>query len=109
MMALTGYESHWVPQLVTVEATMSALIKPSNLERENLEAHVDLCAIRYESLQRQFEVVDARLTAVETKVDALSVVIKSSQTSTVKALIAATATIIAALVSTIGVVVLAVL
>jgi len=88
---------------------MSALIKPTKLERENLEAHVDVCAIRYEGLQRQFEVVDARLTAVEVKVDALSDTIKDSQTSTVKALIAATATIIAALVSTIGVVVITVL
>ena len=36
----------------------------SELERENLEAHVDLCAERYKALE-------ARLTAIEEKVAGL--------------------------------------
>lgn len=40
-------------------------IKTTNLERENLEAHVDLCAERYSYLE-------SRLTAIENKVDGIS-------------------------------------
>ena len=36
----------------------------TELERESLEAHVDLCAIRYEQL-------DKRLTGLEDKVEAI--------------------------------------
>lgn len=66
----------------------------SKLEKESLEAHVDLCALRYEQM-------DKRLTQVEEKIDSIHEDIKSGNQSLVKVLIGATGTIIAGLLSTI--------
>jgi len=67
---------------------------PSAIEKESLEAHVDMCALRYEQL-------DSRLTKVEEKIDVIHNDIKAGNQSLVKVLIGATATIIAGLLSTI--------
>lgn len=67
---------------------------PSAIEKESLEAHVDMCALRYEQL-------DGRLTKVEEKIDVIHDDIKSGNQSLVKVLIGATGTIIAGLLSTI--------
>jgi tetrahydromethanopterin S-methyltransferase subunit G len=64
------------------------------LEKESLEAHVDLCALRYQQL-------DSRLTKIESKVEDIHVDITSGNKSMVKVLIGATGTIIAGLLSTI--------
>ena len=69
----------------------------TQLEKESLEAHVDLCALRYEAM-------DKRLTVVETKIDELHTDIKDGQQSLVKVLVGATGTIIAGLLSTIVVI-----
>lgn len=66
----------------------------SALEKESLEAHVDLCALRYEQM-------DKRLTQVEEKIDVIHEDIKNGNQSLVKVLIGATGTIIAGLLSTI--------
>jgi hypothetical protein len=66
----------------------------SQLEKESLEAHVDLCALRYEAM-------DKRLTVVETKIDEIHTDIKDGQQSMVKVAIGATGTIVAGLLSTI--------
>jgi tetrahydromethanopterin S-methyltransferase subunit G len=66
----------------------------SALEKESLEAHVDLCALRYEQM-------DKRLTQVEEKIDNIHEDIKNGNQSLVKVLIGATGTIIAGLLSTI--------
>ena len=71
----------------------------TKLERESLEAHVDLCAIRYENL-------DNRLTNIEGKVDSIHNDIQQGQQSMTKVLIGATGTIIAGLLSTIIVVIM---
>ena len=63
-------------------------------EREHLEAHVDLCAIRYEQL-------DERLSNVETKIDTLHTVISTGQQSMTKVIIGAAGTIVTGLLSTI--------
>jgi len=67
------------------------------LEKESLEAHVDLCALRYQSL-------DKRLNDVETKINEVHDEIKSGNQSLVKVLIGAAGTIIAGLLSTIVVI-----
>jgi hypothetical protein len=67
------------------------------LEKESLEAHVDLCALRYENLDR-------RLTNVETKLDSISNDMKAGQNSLSKVIIGAAGTIVAGLLSTIVVV-----
>jgi len=64
------------------------------LEKESLEAHVDLCALRYRGL-------DERLTRVEEKIDEVHEDIKSGNQSMTKVLIGAAGTIVAGLLSTI--------
>jgi hypothetical protein len=68
--------------------------KISSLERENLEAHVDLCALRYEQL-------DTRLTSIEDKVEVIHKDIQIGQQSMTKVIIGASGTIIAGLLSTV--------
>jgi len=69
----------------------------TNLERQSLEAHVDLCAIRYDNL-------DQRLTNVETKLDNIAEDMKAGQNSLAKVIIGAAGTIVAGLLSTVVVI-----
>lgn len=69
----------------------------TQLERESLEAHVDLCAIRYEAL-------DGRLTNVEKKLDGIAEDMKAGQNSLAKVIIGAAGTIVAGLLSTVVVI-----
>lgn len=76
-------------------------IQQSRLERENLEAHVDLCAERY-------RVLEEKLNRLETKVDSLADSVKdlaersvTDKASSSKLIIGAAATVIAGLLSTI--------
>jgi hypothetical protein len=64
----------------------------TKLERESLEAHVDLCALRYGEL-------DKRLTALETKVDNVHEDIIEGQKSLTKVIIGTAGTIIAGVIS----------
>ncbi len=69
----------------------------TQLERESLEAHVDLCAIRYEAL-------DGRLTNVEKKLDGIAEQMSAGQNSLAKVIIGAAGTIVAGLLSTVVVI-----
>jgi len=67
-------------------------VSPStNLEKENLEAHVDLCALRYEQL-------DKRLTALEEKMSEMHTQMIMENRSLKKVIITSTATIIASVI-----------
>lgn len=66
----------------------------TNLEKESLEAHVDLCALRYKNL-------DERLSTVEEKMDQIHKDITEGQKSMTKVLIGTAGTIIAGLLSTV--------
>jgi hypothetical protein len=66
----------------------------TELEKTSLEAHVDLCALRYANL-------DARLIAVEQKIDNVHKDITEGQKSMTKVLIGTAGTIVAGLLSTI--------
>jgi len=74
-------------------------IASTELEKESLEAHVDLCAVGYEQL-------DGRLTKVEEKLDDISQKMTSGQQSLVKVIIGASGTIVAGLLSTIVVIIM---
>jgi len=65
-------------------------ILPSDIERESLDAHVSICALRYAQL-------DTRLTTLEEKVDKLADAITESKSSMSKVIIGAAATIVASL------------
>jgi len=69
------------------------------LEKESLEAHVDLCALRYEQM-------DQRLNAVEKKLDGIADQMQAGQNSLTKVIIGAAGTIVAGLLSTIVVIIL---
>jgi len=69
-------------------------LKPTDIEKENLESHVELCALRYQNLE-------SRLHTIETKVEVLAEKIEESKGSMSKVIIGATATIIAGILSTI--------
>ena len=64
----------------------------TKLEKQNLEAHVDLCAIRYEQLE-------GRLGKVETKIDNIHNDMLQGQKSITKVLIGTAGTVVASLLS----------
>lgn len=64
----------------------------TNLEKTSLEAHVDLCALRYTQL-------DKRLSAVENKLDGLQKEVIDGQKSLKSVIITSTSTIVASLLS----------
>lgn len=76
---------------------MSIEILTTKLEKESLEAHVDLCAIRYQAL-------DNRLSAVEDTLRDIHQDIKAGQQSMSKVLIGTAGTVVAGLLSTIVVI-----
>lgn len=65
---------------------------PIEIEKTNLEAHVDLCAQRYASL-------DNRLTAIEAKFSDLQKLIEDSHTSMTKVIIGTAGTVVAGVLS----------
>ena len=67
-------------------------LQPTDIEKENLESHVELCALRYQNLE-------TRLATIETKVGSLAEKIQDSQSSMAKVIIGATATIVGGLLS----------
>jgi hypothetical protein len=60
---------------------------PTDIEKENLEAHVELCAQRYNSLEQ-------RLTSIEGKVGSLQKIIEESRDSMTKVIIGTAGTIV---------------
>ncbi len=68
-------------------------LEPTDIEKTNLESHVELCALRYGALEN-------RLTAIEKKVGNLQEVIEKSHLSTIKILIGTAGTVVAGVLST---------
>ena len=60
---------------------------PIDIEKTNLEAHVDLCAQRYDSL-------DKRLSSIENKFDKLQELIEKSHNSMAKVIIGTAGTVV---------------
>ena len=71
---------------------------PTAIEKENLEAHVELCAERYKQLEN-------RLTSIEDKVQDLQTTIEKSSLNTIKVLIGTAGTIIVGILSTMAVII----
>ncbi len=69
----------------------------TEIEKENLVAHVELCAVRYQQLE-------TRLTSIEEKVSKLATAIQDSQTSMTKVLIGTAGTVVAGIISVIVVI-----
>ena len=69
----------------------------TDIEKESLEAHVELCAMRYGQLE-------ARLGNIEDKVSKLATTIQESQHSMTKVMIGTAGTVVAGVLSTIVVI-----
>ena len=76
---------------------MSEKIGTTSLEKESLEAHVDLCALRYDNLNNRLNTVESTLKSIHED-------IKSGQNSMTKVLVGTAGTVIAGLLSTVVVV-----
>ena len=85
----------------------------TNLERSNLEAHVDLCAERYKRLEEKFQSLESRLGSLESKltdmdaksdlqIAGLKNLISEGQSSKFRVLVSTAGTIVAALLGTLG-------
>ena len=73
------------------------MARATDLEKENLEAHVDLC-------QQRYEVLEKRLGSVEDKIADIHDDMNKSHSSLVKVIIGTSGTIVAGLLSTIVVI-----
>ena len=71
----------------------------TELEKQSLESHVDLCALRYANL-------DNRLNTVETTLKEIHTDIKTGQQSMTRVLIGTAGTVIAGLLSTLIVIIM---
>lgn len=74
-------------------------IETTNLERENLEAHVDLCAQRY-------QILEYRLGVIEAKVENIHQDIQKSNKSMSNVIISSAATVVAGLLGLIATLIL---
>lgn len=70
----------------------------TDIEKENLEAHVELCAERYRQLE-------TRLGTIEEKVSSLQKTIERSHLNTIKILIGTAGTVIVGVLSLLGVII----
>lgn len=71
--------------------------EPTEIESENLEAHVVLCALRYSNLE-------TRLGNIERKVETLQTIIEKSHLSMVRVLVGTAGTVVAGVLSTLVVI-----
>ena len=78
---------------------MADNVPTTELEKQSLEAHVDLCALRYQNLDNRLNVVESTLKDIHQD-------IKSGQQSMTKVLIGTAGTVIAGLLSTLVVIIM---
>lgn len=75
-----------------------SMLKTTSLERENLEAHVDLCAERYSHLETRLTIIEQKIEKIQKEIlegnNSMSKVIIGSATSVVVALVTTIATIL---------------
>jgi archaellum component FlaC len=76
-------------------------LSTSRLERENLEAHVDLCAERYRVLEDKLNKLDSSLEAVQRQLSEIADDTLREKASNNRMVLGAVGTIMAGLVSTI--------
>lgn len=75
-------------------------IRESKLERENLNAHVDLCAMRYRVLEEKIDKLEKKVDALVDSIKEMSAQQTADKVSTNKLIFGAAATVVAGLLST---------
>ena len=73
-----------------------------DIEKENLEAHVELCAERYRRLEEKLENVETKMGSVSNDLSGLHTSMSQDNKIIIKTLIATAGTIIVALVSAVA-------
>jgi len=73
-----------------------------DIEKENLEAHVELCAERYRRLEEKFVNVENKISSVSSDLSGLHTSMSQDNKIIIKTLIATAGTIIVALVSAVA-------
>tara|TARA_R110001592_G_scaffold71797_10_gene219265 strand:+ start:917 stop:1189 length:273 start_codon:yes stop_codon:yes gene_type:complete len=76
-------------------------MQQSRLERENLEAHVDLCAERYRVMEEKLDNLDKRFDRLDVAMNKIVEKQALDRSSGNKLIIGAAATVIAGLLSTV--------
>lgn len=76
-------------------------MQQSRLERENLEAHVDLCAERYRVLEEKFNRLESKVDDIATSVKEMADKQAQEKSANTKLVMGAAATIIMGLLSTV--------
>jgi len=71
-------------------------------ESEDLSTHVEICAIRYEGIQKQFETVDSRLDRIDANLEDIKSMISGSKDSKFRTMVNTAGTIIVALLGVLG-------
>lgn len=73
-------------------------IETTKLERENLEAHVDLCAQRYQILESRLATIEAKVESIHNDINkgnrSMSAVIITSASTVVAGLLGLIATLV---------------
>lgn len=73
----------------------------TEIEKENLEAHVELCAERYKNLNEKLESLDSRMTKIETLIVEIKQSVERAPNESNKTLIAIGTTIVGAMIGAI--------
>lgn len=79
--------------------TMS--IHQSRLERENLEAHVDLCAERYRVLEEKFNRLDGKMDSITESLEQMNANSRSDKDRSAKLMVTVGASVIVGLITVI--------
>ena len=86
-----------ITEVQILKRDLKRFMSTTELEKQNLEAHVDLCSERYKGLHD-------RLSAIETTLQHINEDMKTGQKSHSKTIIATAGTVIAGLLSTVVVI-----
>ena len=81
-------------------ANTTTFTTPTDIEKESLEAHVELCAQRYDSMKGNMERMEERLTNLETMVKQIKDMLVEKENSAYKKLLGIGFTIIGSLLTT---------
>lgn len=78
---------------------MNALITETTaLEKQSLEAHVDLCAMRYGSLDARLTNIEAKIVKIEAKIDDFETLLTENKRSLATVIIGASATMLSGII-----------
>ena len=74
-------------------------MKTTDIEKESLEAHVELCAERYDNMKAQMGTIENRLTVVESMLNDIKKMLIDKETQAYRKLISIGITVIGSLVT----------